>query len=77
MLKIKIAGSKGQVKVRNVPSGSFSVRTADRLNSPARAWGYCCSWHAVVACSDIYVCYCNKSYAMPTAETSKDSCGAH
>jgi ribosomal protein L25 (general stress protein Ctc) len=28
MLKIKIAGSKGQVKVRNVHSGSFSAQSA-------------------------------------------------
>jgi hypothetical protein len=45
MAQIKIAGYTDHVKVRNVPSGSFSVRTADHQNSRRgrrsreRIWG--------------------------------------
>jgi hypothetical protein len=61
ILKISIAGSRGQLKVRNEPSGSFSARTARSPNSSAQAWSYSCSWHAI-ACSSVLRCLCIGSY---------------
>ena len=59
MLEAEIAGSKGQLVVEDLHSGSFSEREALLLRHSLRVRSSRLSWHAV-GCSSVlrYACSC-------------------
>ena len=57
MLEAEIAGSKGQLVVEDLHSGSFSEREALLLRHSLRVRSSRLSWHAI-GCSSVLRCVC-------------------